>query len=208
MFDLQLYHEQYLQTMSYGSGYGLAVDILISCAFWSLIQIFLYKWPDLSCYNIDPTTELDLRNRMVSFLHGLVALLLSTYQVFLVPYGCSDITTQASYLILANSGGYFLYDLLGMYVFGLLDLDMTIHHSLCISGIAVVLLDGHDACHVVAGLFVAEVSNPAMHLRKMLRNIGKRYTFAYEVAEYSYFVMFFFGRVVMGHPVVWDTVTC
>jgi hypothetical protein len=42
----------------------------------------------------------------------------------------------------------------------------------------------------------------------MLRDIGKRYTKAYEVAEYIYFAMFFFGRVIMGHPTVWNTVTC
>jgi len=72
----------------------------------------------------------------------------------------------------------------------------------------VCLNSGHDTCHVVAGLFVAEVSNPPMHMRVMLRNIGKRYTLAYEVAEYAYFVIFFFGRIIMGHPVVYDTVSC
>ena len=112
------------------------------------------------------------------------------------------------YMILVNSGGYFLYDVIGMWWFGLLEIDMAIHHSLCIAGIVVVLIEGHDAVHVVAGLFVAEVSNPAMHVRVMLRNLGKRYTKAYEVAEYTYFVMFFFGRIVIGHPVVWNTVTC
>lgn len=101
-----------------------------------------------------------------------------------------------------------MYDVAGMYCFGLLEKDMALHHFLCIGGIIVVLLSGHDACHVVAGLFVAEVSNPPMHVRVMLRNLGKRYTLAYEVAEYAYFVLFFFGRVVMGHPVVYDTVTC
>lgn len=125
-----------------------------------------------------------------------------------VSYGCGDLTTAAHYLILVNSGGYFIYDVLGMYLFGLLELDMLIHHSLCIGGILAVVLSGHDLCHVVAGLFVAEVSNPAMHMRVMLRNIGKRYTLAYEYAEYTYFVMFFFGRIVMGHPVVYATVTC
>jgi len=145
---------------------------------------------------------------MVSFVHGLVALLLSAYQVFVVPNTCGDGTTQLEYLILANSGGYFLYDMISMGYFHLLDLDMTIHHSLCIAGICVVLNGGHDAGFVVAGLFVAEVSNPAMHMRVMLRDIGKRYTKAYEVAEYIYFVMFFFGRVIMGHPTVWNTVTC
>ena len=58
------------------------------------------------------------------------------------------------------------------------------------------------------GLFVAEVSNPAMHIRIMLRNMGKRYTRAYEVAEYTYFITFFFGRVVIGHPTVYASVTC
>jgi hypothetical protein len=110
--------------------------------------------------------------------------------------------------VLVNSGGYFLYDMLSMAYFKLLDLDMTIHHSLCIGGICAVLIDGHDAGFVVAGLFVAEVSNPAMHSRVLLRNIGKRYTKAYEVAEYCYFFMFFFGRVLAGHPVVYSTVAC
>jgi hypothetical protein len=95
-----------------------------------------------------------------------------------------------------------------MYLFGLLEFDMMIHHSLCIAGIIVVLSEGHDSVHVVAGLFVAEVSNPPMHVRVMLRNTGKRYTKAYEVAEYAYFVVFFFGRMIVGHPVVWKTVTC
>ena len=44
-----------------------------------------------------------------------------------------------------------------------------------------------------------------MHLRVMLRDIGKRYTKAYEVAEYVYFVMFFFGRDIMGHLTVLKT---
>ena len=186
----------------------MGIDITISFLFWSSIQLILVKWPDLKCYKIEPKTELDLRNRMVSFLHGLTALFLSAYQVFFVPYSCNDAISAANYLILANSGGYFLYDVVGMYLFGLLEIDMTIHHSLCIGGIVAVLLSGHDGCFVVAGLFVAEVSNPAMHMRVMLRNIGKRYTLAYETAEYIYFVMFFMGRVVMGHPVVWETVTC
>ena len=128
--------------------------------------------------------------------------------MFFVPYACGDVTTTAGYFILINSAGYFTYDVVGMYLFGLLEIDMMIHHSLCIFGIIMVVLSGHDTCHVVAGLFVAEVSNPAMHMRVMLRNIGKRYTLAYEYAEYCYFIMFFFGRVIMGHPVVYQTLTC
>ena len=58
------------------------------------------------------------------------------------------------------------------------------------------------------GLFVSEVSNPAMHIRIMLRNLGKRYTRAYEVAEYTYFISFFIGRVIIGHPVIYISLMC
>lgn len=191
-----------------GSGYGLGCDMAVSCIFWSLMQCVLMIYPDLTVYKIERKTYLDLRNRMVSFVHGLVALVLSAISMYMVGQSCGEANTNLEYLILANSGGYFLYDVLGMWWFGLLEFDMGIHHALCIGGIIVVLLGGHNSSNVVAGLFVAEVSNPAMHVRVMLRNIGKRYTKAYEAAEYTYFVMYIFGRVLIGHPVVWKTVTC
>jgi len=52
------------------------------------------------------------------------------------------------------------------------------------------------------GLLVAEVSNPAMHMRTMLKHIGLRYSKSYEIAEFCYFGSFFVGRVIVGHPVV------
>ena len=123
-----------------GSGLGLAGDFMISCLFWSILQVILMQWPDLSVYKIERKTYLDLRNRMVSFIHGLAALILTAYQVFFTDQKCGDATNVMEYLILVNSGGYFLYDIIGMWWFGLLDFDMTFHHSLCIGGIIVVLL--------------------------------------------------------------------
>jgi len=61
---------------------------------------------------------------------------------------------------------------------------------------------------VVAGLFVAEVSNPSMHARIMLKHIGKRYTRSYEFAEFCYFGTFFVGRMIVGHPTVYVTLMC
>ena len=153
-------------------------------------------------------TELDFRNRLVSFCHGMLALILSAKQVFQIPYACGDSTTVFEYFILVNSGGYFTYDLVGMKVFGLLTFDMLIHHLMCIGGIVVMVLEGHDTCHVVAGLFIAEVSNPPMHIRVMLRNLGMRYTLSYEVAEICYFSIFFMGRMVFGHSIVYATISC
>ena len=191
-----------------GGGYGLIPDFAASTVAWTILQVILFQWPDFSAYDLKRKVHLDLRNRMVSFIHGIVILLLSSYQVYFAFTECGDATNSTEYFILALSGGYFAYDFLSMAWFKLLDFDMALHHLLCIAGILVVLGQNMGAGFVVQGLFVAEVSNPAMHMRIMLRNLGKRYTRAYEVAEYAYFMSFFFGRMIIGHPVVYATVTC
>ena len=191
-----------------GTGYGLIPDLTASCITWTLIQVILFQYPDLSSYKLKRFPYLDLRNRMVSFIHGILMLVMSLHFLLLADYGCGSLTTQQEYTILVISSGYFSYDFLAMAWFGLLDLDMTIHHLLCIAGMSYTLSLGKGANFVVAGLFVAEVSNPAMHMRIMLKHIGLRYARAYEVAEFCYFVLFFIGRMLTGIPVVYYTVTC
>ena len=189
-----------------GSGYGLTLDMTAAFVFWSLIQVYFAYYPDLKSYKMPSNTEYDFRNRCVSFIHGLVALALSTYQVLFIPRVCGEPTSPFVYWTLVNSGGYFLYDILGMWAFGLLEKDMLLHHCMCAGGIVGMLLSGTDASCVVVGLFLAEVSNPPMHMRMMLRNLGYRYTMAYEYAEYCYFVVFFMGRLVWGQPIVYGIV--
>ena len=90
-----------------------------------------------------------------------------------------------------------------MWYLDCLDWDMGVHHLLCVAGILVVLIEDLGCGHVVMGLFISEISNPPMHVRILLRHAGKRYTKAYEVAEYLYFGSFFVGRMVIGHWVVY-----
>jgi hypothetical protein len=106
------------------------------------------------------------------------------------------------------SGSYFIYDFFCMLWMGLMEFDMCVHHLMCITGIIQVIAYDNGCGFVVMGLFVAEVSNPPMHVRILLRNVGLRYTRAYEVAEYFYFGLFFIGRIIIGHPAVYMTVTC
>ena len=160
--------------------------------------ILIYHYPDLSSFKLSPAVELDVRNRVVSFIHGIVALLICGYHILFTFTECGEQTVPAEYLVLVISGGYFTYDLLAMAWLGLLDIDMTIHHLLCAVGILISLRINVGTGYFVLGLFVAEVSNPSMHIRVMLRNLGMRYTKSYEVAEYLYFATFFFGRVVIG----------
>ena len=191
-----------------GTGFGLVPDFIFSAIAWTFLLVILSNWPDLSAHNLKREINLDMRNRMVSFIHGLFILLLSAYQVYFAFTECGDATNNTEYFILTVSGGYFTYDFFAMAWYKLLDKDMAIHHMLCVGGTVVVLAQNMGAGFVVQGLFVAEVSNPAMHMRIMLRNLGKRYTRAYELSEYAYFISFFFGRIIIGHPVVYSTVTC
>ena len=106
------------------------------------------------------------------------------------------------------TAGYFSYDFLSMAWFGLLDLDMTIHHALCVVGIAITLYLGIGANEIIGGLFCAEVSNWSMHTRILLKHIGLRYSRSYEIAEFVYFITFFIGRFAYGPFIVYNAVTC
>ena len=122
-----------------GSGYGLALDFTVSTIAWTILQVILFQWPDLSSYNLKREVYLDLRNRMCSFIHGILILILSAYQVYFAFTECGDATNSTEYFILTVSGGYFFYDFLSMAWFKLLDFDMALHHILCIAGILVCL---------------------------------------------------------------------
>lgn len=109
---------------------------------------------------------------------------------------------------MANSVGYFSYDLAAMAYFKLLDRGMLIHHTMCIVGMYVTLTDNVGASYAIAGLYVTEISNPIMHFRMMVKHLGKRNTKLYEVAELSYILLYIYGRIIIGTTVAIKTTTC
>jgi TLC domain len=129
---------------------------------------------------------LDLRNRIVSVIHGTAILFLSAYNTFFVHSGCGERNTNLEYFLMQFSNGYFMYDLLAMAYLGILDKSMLIHHNICISGLTAGLITGYSADNLISALFLAEISNPAMHIRVILRLLGLRYTKAYETSEVTY----------------------
>jgi hypothetical protein len=66
------------QTLSL-TGRGLVADFALGTVAWTLLQMALFQWPDLTAYKMDRKTHLDFRNRLVSFIHGVCVLLLSGY---------------------------------------------------------------------------------------------------------------------------------
>lgn len=121
---------------------------------------------------------------------------------------CGDPTSPFEHFVLTYSTGYFIFDTLAMAYLGLLDREMFVHHLVCAANLLTNLIQGVGANYSVLALFVAEISNPSMHSKNILRAVGKRYTRAYEAAEYTYFASFFFGRFMLGHPSMYYTITC
>jgi hypothetical protein len=91
---------------------------------------------------------------------------------------------------------------------GLLDTGMVIHHIMCVLGFSIMLSQGNSASCLINAVFVGEVSNPIMHVRMILKHMGLRHTKAYEVAELAYIMLFIYGRVLLGTPVLIKTVMC
>lgn len=103
---------------------------------------------------------------------------------------------------------------------GILDRSMTIHHLICMGGLTGGLLTGFSADILVGTIFLTEISNPAMHVRVILRLLGLRYTQAYETSEITYMgklssfysflliVLYIFGRLFLGIPVLYRTWMC
>ena len=57
-------------------------------------------------------------------------------------------------------------------------------------------------------IFIGEISNPFLHLRYIIRLYGMKNTLLYDLVDYSFAVLFAFGRIVFGLKAVYKNVSC
>ena len=95
-----------------------------------------------------------------------------------------------------------------MAYYGLLDTTMILHHTMTATGMSLALITGTSASLVVNGMFIAEVSNPPMHIRVMLRHLGLRYSKFYEICEIWFIMLYTYGRIILGVYIVWEVNMC
>ena len=145
---------------------------------------------------------------MISLIHGMVLVTLSGYVFYFAPGSCGDTNTPLEKFLIYTAVGYFLYDFTAMALYGLLDTTMTIHHWICIVGMSLPLTYNLSANYIVMGMFIAECSNPFMHIRVILKHYGLRYSKAYECMEITFMMLYIYGRILMGLGVVWNTCRC
>ena len=95
-----------------------------------------------------------------------------------------------------------------MYFENLLDTGMAIHHPLCMFGLFLPLFENLSGNFCLMAIFISEISNPPMTMRHIFRLTGRRYTKGYEVAEVSFILLYFYGRIIAGTPIVMQTLAC
>lgn len=163
-------------------------------AAWTVVFLFVH-------FNLDLDPKLgkrkinDIKNRAVSIVHGVFALILSGYHLYRDNPQYAEPASNIQHIIMLTSCAYFLYDLFACVYYGLADTGLVLHHIMGIVGIGSSELM-NNATTALIGLFLAEVSNFPMHFRCVLRTFKMRYTKLYEFAEILYIGTYIVARGV------------
>jgi len=163
-------------------------------AAWTVLFLFVN-------FNLDLDPKLgkrkinDIKNRAVSIVHGLFALIVSGYHIFRDNPQYAEPASNIQHIIMLTSCAYFLYDFFACAYYGLLDTGLVLHHVMCLLGIGSSELM-NNATTALFGLFFAEMSNFPMHFRVLLRTFKMRYTKSYELAEILYIGSYIMARGV------------
>lgn len=169
---------------------------------WSAICVLVES--TISFKSLTPKQDHDVKNRIVSILHGTLTLILAGYSLFVDKTGYTDPNTDVQHFAILTSMGYFLYDLIACVYYDISDRALWIHHSLAMFGYFTCVYYNNSTLSMV-GLFYAELSNPPMHLRAIFRSFGMRYTISYELCDIAYIVIYIIARGVFITYAIYQT---
>jgi hypothetical protein len=179
--------------------------IAVGFVAWSALYSVIRMLPNSMLFKEEPSKadNLDLRNRIVSIIHGTSALCAGAYHFIQGGAECGVLNTSLQRAVLCFSLSYFTYDLVCMWIEGILDKAMMIHHPLCLLGLFIPLYENISGMECMLAIFLSEISNPMMHIRQILRISGRRYTKAYEITEVTFISLYFYARFIAIGPVVY-----
>jgi len=164
-------------------------------AAWTVLFLFVN-------YNLELPSKVgkkkvdDIKNRVVSIVHGLFSLIVSGYHIYRDNPEYAEPATKIQHIIVLVSCTYFIYDFFACAYYGLADMGLVIHHGMCVFGLISCEMMNNATTGII-GLFLAEVSNFPMHFRIILRTLKMRYTKAYETAECSYIALYLIARGIL-----------
>ena len=140
----------------------------------------------------------DTKNRLVSIVHGLGSLIFSIIDLFVYKPSFQTMNSNFENNALIFSISYFVYDTIGCYLIDMADRDLVMHHVVTLVGLSSCLYYGMGGPYCYFGVFLTEISNFPMHVRKILENIGLRHTILFEYLESAYFALYSVARGLLG----------
>lgn len=156
-----------------------------------------------------PKRSHDVCNRVVSLIHVAVSLLLASLSVqdwhrIFWPLGAPPSPMQM--LTMRVSLAYFVYDFFCCLFDTPIDYSNVVHHTVSISCLAYSVFSNKCGTELVMCLWLSELSNPFMHARELLKELGLKDTTLALANDVCFALVFGFARVVLGPYLVYLTV--
>lgn len=171
-----------------------------------------FIWTSLYCLLciISPNRSYEWNCRLVTIFHASLTTVLSYWCAFITgPWPLvfmGEANTAFQSFIAAFTLGYFIFDFLWCLYMGTEGLDMLLHHTISVSGIAFIYFDGYSGPELVATILGTEISNPFLQLRWFMRETAKYETFLAKVNDIIFMTLFIIWRLGPGSLLWYRTV--
>ncbi|KAI3759161.1 hypothetical protein L6452_06745 [Arctium lappa] len=148
-----------------------------------------------------PKRSFDFSNRIVSTIHAVFAVVLSSLSVQdwrcpVCPLAANSSPLQMR--ALAVTLAYLIYDLVCCLYDTNIKIDNSVHHLVSIVGIGAGLAYEKCGSEMVAALWITEISSPFLHLRELLKELGYKDTDLNLAADVSFAAIFTLARMCFG----------
>jgi hypothetical protein len=180
---------------------------LIAHIIWWLLYFLVEKF--LKIYHDKQKTTHDTKTRIISILHATLIFSASLYDlVYFQTDKCGDTNSEYQNFFITVSFAYFLYDLINCIRLDVSCREMEIHHLFCMCAYYCGVIYNSSANEMMRALVVAEISNPCMHIRVILKNFKLKHSKGYLMLELIYMFLYLTARMFYGTKVVFFTVFC
>ncbi|KAL2095086.1 hypothetical protein ACEWY4_009805 [Coilia grayii] len=185
-------------------GVTLVVGFGCSLIGWICVYAFI-------CY-VNAPRGYEWNCRLVTFLHGVVIVLLTAYIAFIDgPWPLTHTGTENTpmqVLALLVSLGYFVFDMCWCLYFRTEGPVMLGHHVLTILGMLLTLRLGESGTEACAVIFGSEITNPLLQARWFLKRMARYDSLAGDAVDLLFILLFGLVRIGVGAAMLVAVVTC
>ena len=135
---------------------------------------------------------------LVSLQHCLLGIILPLLSFYYYGFELNREAVYVHHLIIINSSAYFIYDLIMEWYYNILDLVTAIHHLCSILLPMYFFWNKYGGDEYLMTLFLAEVSNPCLITRTILKSLKKTDTNYFTWIEAFFAVSFLLIRVFIA----------